>query len=267
MLIKQLKYDLAFSKLVFLVLGGFLVLLAIAARVAFAVSSFDYDPFVTITLILGMGITIGVAAVQMYRFFDNSLFGNFGYLTLTLPISRGRLMLSKLLTIGIWFNFIMVIYAIVMLVLSAGHPHIYSPHVSVYFVVYMHSFVVMFFITSVFLLNATMSHSTFGKRHVPSIVNIGATIILVIVYIFVIGQLSRRYMETITTIEYNAYISGIGHVSEASFTRTQAVMSLHAGRLAVGNSHIDLYIVALSLGMGLIALLATHYLLKNRVSL
>jgi len=187
MLLKQLRYDLEFSRFAFLLLGGILVSLAVLARVTAFMFSSSYGIRASVVAVIGVGVTIGVVVVQINKFFHSSLFGRFGYLALTLPITRGQLILSKLLAVGIWFNFFMAVNAVIVLVLAGGHSLLNTGRLAVYFTTYVHSAAVVFSLASVFLLNATLAHSTFGKMRVPGIVNTVATLVLILGYIYAIG--------------------------------------------------------------------------------
>jgi len=286
MLFKQLKYDLPYCRRAFLLLGAFLLLVPVVMRIWLLATGLNHDERLMILFIISGGLIVGVVIVQMHRFFYNGLFGNFGYLALTLPISRGRLMLSKLLTVGIWIHFIGAIATVVLLA-YAGIEVLSSIGVfymtTIILSVYVHSLFVAFFVVSVFFLSTVMALSTFGKFYIPGLVNVISMGALVAGYIAAVARLTVRQFETVTiTRSVDAYdgYSIVGHsfyyvIHSEHGTRflpryitvNRPITGFSAGRLPLFITHIDLYIVALSLGLGVLALFVAYYLLKKHISL
>lgn len=106
MLGKVLRYDIKFGKTAFLSMAGALILIGMLTRV------FN-TPFVQewgVNLIMPLSLVGVIVAYVLLVFqnFNKNLFGAEGYLTLTLPVKRRKLMVSKLLTTLLWFNVMML---------------------------------------------------------------------------------------------------------------------------------------------------------------
>jgi len=251
MFIKQLKNDLLFSRDAFFGMGALLLGVALIIRIADA--NFDIIesiPFleVMIFLILGVSITTVVFAsiYQLFTFYRRNFFGNSGYLMLTLPVSRGVQLASKLIVSLIWINFMLLVgIAMVWIItFNVGTPE--QEFVVVSFASYgarlafelIIAFVVMnlFFllIMATTYLGITLANSTIGRWRIHGIAA-GIVSILYLVLTFVA-------MYGVVRLFTSAGITVIGTL--------EAVLNFGTlGVFATG------------------AIAATYYLLKNRVDL
>ncbi|MCL2014749.1 MAG: hypothetical protein FWG68_00715 [Defluviitaleaceae bacterium] len=112
MFFKQLKYDLLFSRDMFLGMAALLLAAAVFMRIGdtLGVSDVPYDDmvgFVVVMLVFGVAVLIAIfgTIVQLFNFYRKSIFGNSGYFFLTLPIKKDMVLLSKVATAVIWLNF------------------------------------------------------------------------------------------------------------------------------------------------------------------
>jgi len=271
MLFKQIKYDLLYSRRAFILLGAYLLLVPVIIRIWLFATGLAHDERLAFLLLISAGLVGGVIIVQMHKFFYEGLFGSFGYLSLTLPISRGRLMLSKLLTIGIWIHFIGAIATMVLLsyqtmeiILMVGVLETAAIVLSAY----VHSLFVAFFVVSIFFLSTVLAHSSFGKLYVPGIINVVAMGSLIVGYIVAVARLVSRQFGDVTVVRYHSVVQHTGDtlLVPRYSTVSRPIINLSVGRLPLPGTYIDLYIVALSLVAGALALFAAYRLLKNRIS-
>ncbi|MCL2421337.1 MAG: hypothetical protein FWD03_05710 [Defluviitaleaceae bacterium] len=123
MFIKQIKHDLAFSKAAFLGMSALMIAFAFVHRLLLAVSKsgvIDQGvPFVVMALLsfVLFGVVV-VSIMQIYQFYKQNFFGDAGYLMLTLPVNRGRLLASKMIVSMLWFNFMLVMGIVVMFIMA-----------------------------------------------------------------------------------------------------------------------------------------------------
>lgn len=117
MLGKVMKYDIKFGKAAFLIMAGAMIFGGLFIRILntpFARYLRDSGVMVILPLALMGVFTAGI--VLVFQNFNRNLFGTEGYLILTLPVKRHKLMVSKLLTTVMWYN-IMSLAALIMALL------------------------------------------------------------------------------------------------------------------------------------------------------
>jgi hypothetical protein len=116
MFTKVLKHDFKFSYKVFFAMFAGLVALAAILRIS---------EFLVVEHVILREIVLGIAAMaviiasyfQILIFFQRNFFGPEGYLMLTLPVKRGKLLASKFLVSMAWFNFMMLLVPVMVLIL------------------------------------------------------------------------------------------------------------------------------------------------------
>ena len=109
MLGKLLKYEIRATSRVYLPLLGVLVALAASDKLFLRISeqsNATWASYVSTTLTVAFVLTMAALAivalvVTIQRFYRN-LLGDEGYLMFTLPVSTDQLILSKLITAGMW---------------------------------------------------------------------------------------------------------------------------------------------------------------------
>lgn len=118
MLGKLIKYDFKFGKTPFLAMVGGLLLTGVIGRMQGARLN---DSFPAVILLIMVAIIIG-CVVLIFQNYNRSLFGDEGYLTLTLPVKRYKLILSKLIVSIIWFC-IMILTIYLMMYIMFGNDY------------------------------------------------------------------------------------------------------------------------------------------------
>jgi len=216
-------------------------------------------------------LILGFLAVHISQFIEKSMFGDSGYLALTLPITRGRLLISKFLTAWVWFNFTLAAMFFALTILEETQATVDAsalvvlPSVSVSLIAYyLNLSFVFFFATNVMLFGLTLHNSVFGRWKVPGFITAFLSLGIVIGYsIAAIRLLSRS--RVLGEVEVATIVNGF----EATVTREelQNIMGLDVGRIPMLGSYLDLYVAVMGLVLGLLAFFATWYLLKKRVSL
>lgn len=112
---KAIKHEFKDSWLeITIICVAFIIMSAITAFLLRLSSSY-FSSLLVIAMILLYGIAIVVLLINIIRSFNNRIFGNEGYLTLTLPISIDKIILSKLIV-----NFILMIAVAGTLIIGIG---------------------------------------------------------------------------------------------------------------------------------------------------
>jgi len=123
MFIKQIKHDLAFSQTAFLGMGTLMIGLAIVLRIVMWASRSVMlnQNIVHVMVMLWSFIIFGViivSIIQIFQFYKENFFGDAGYLMLTLPVSRGSLLVSKVIVSMLWFNFMAAIGIVMVFIIA-----------------------------------------------------------------------------------------------------------------------------------------------------
>lgn len=120
MFTKILKYDFKFSYKVFI--GMFLGVVA-AFLLLRINNSLEAVPAIFLgQLITVVGVIVVAVAsyVQVLQMFHRNFFGAEGYLMMTLPVSRFKLVVSKFIVALFWFNFMLLAVLIAQIILGAN---------------------------------------------------------------------------------------------------------------------------------------------------
>jgi len=119
MLGKLIKHDLNYSKKSFLGLGlamlGFVLISFLFNRIFPFLSHANLIGFI---FIISTTVSLVITISYLYSAFKNSLFGQNGYLYQTLPVGKWKLLLSKIISTLIWFNYIWLINLIFWILLA-----------------------------------------------------------------------------------------------------------------------------------------------------
>lgn len=118
MLGKLLKYDIKYGKSAYLSMAGGMLLLAFLVRFTELPLLKEFGEDLILPLLMVVVFTAGV--ILVFQNFNKNLFGAEGYLTLTLPVKRYKLMLSKLLTSMMWVTMLLLATGIVNMILYPG---------------------------------------------------------------------------------------------------------------------------------------------------
>ncbi|MCL1997732.1 MAG: hypothetical protein FWG65_03090 [Turicibacter sp.] len=129
MFFRQLKYDLLFSRNMFLGIAALLLAAAVFMRIGdtLGVSEIAADVvagFVVVMVVFAVAVLIAVfgTIVQIFNFYRKSIFGNSGYFFLTLPINKNLVLLSKVVTAIIWLNFMTFVGVLVGIIIFNRPP-------------------------------------------------------------------------------------------------------------------------------------------------
>lgn len=118
MLGKLIKHDLNYSKKSFFSIAALMIVLSIVAAVSFSfnIGSIGMISLLAFTIVLTVSNIMTV--VLIFNGYRKSIFGQNGYLFLTLPVSKNRLLLSKTIGALIWFNFMTVVTVITLFTMA-----------------------------------------------------------------------------------------------------------------------------------------------------
>lgn len=243
MLGKLIKHDLNDSKRSFFAITAVTMVLSLVAGLSLTFNNemLDRISFVVTGITLMAMFIIGFMLV--FNGYKKSLFGQNGYLVLTLPVSKNKLLLSKIIGALIWFNFM----SFVIMILSAIAAYLEGNEMDIYFdgvgnwleatwsLLYAIFFlnVLAFVAINVLFMTITFANSTFKKR----------------LHWVIAGALGLAY--------YSLYVRGAAFVVVSFFDMTASEASIFEMTL----------LVVYSLIVGLISYLITLYLLNKRIEL
>ncbi|MCL2399703.1 MAG: hypothetical protein FWC91_08190 [Defluviitaleaceae bacterium] len=250
MFIKQLKYDLMFSRNAFLGMGALLIGMSIVLRMGLLTpmhvqSSLDVWGFLSLSI--AVTVVSVASVVQIFNLYNRSFFKNSGYLMLTLPVNRTRQLASKLIVSLIWYNFMMIVASCMILIFAIGtvswnHArNSFAWHggsISNFFEGIFAMNVIAFLLIAIIFFGITLANSVIGRWHVHG---------------FVAGVVAILYL--ILTVRVATFLDVLFLGMTRSFI----------GTFMMWHSSFVYYITFL--GFAFVAVFATLHLLKNRVDL
>ncbi|MCL2375954.1 MAG: hypothetical protein FWC76_01025 [Defluviitaleaceae bacterium] len=288
MLFKLMKYDFVYSARLFFALGTIAIALAFILggvdglyqgyRIMFAgqEQSIIFTPNSTFMQMLSIVlIPVGVAAIiHIAQFYHKSMFGKAGHLAMTMPVSRGTVLLSKITVSFAW-----VLYVIAVAMAMVAVTHIISPYLSLtLFFTFIDIGTIAFIVhTAIVALAAipllffciTLSNSVFIGVRLNGIIAGFIGFLYAGIYAYLADRLTMRFTPAI-----DAMIMNPGTIWEQHTIVRVPLMGLQYGRIVIGQRpwgghdvYIDIFFIALTLAIAAIAAAATHSLLKKRVSL
>ena len=242
MLCKLLKHDFWHSARAFLPLGG--VALGVGALMAHFIGRAEEFADATTALDAAITVFVGLSVaslLQIFRMFNRGMFGNAGYLALTLPCGRGKVMASKLIVSYAWYVFSALIAAAIMAMMVAADPDFSLNHITIA----LEMLIIAPGVIAILIFCTTLAYSTFGHRRVYGLISglIGFT--YAFGGVFTLERMGRR-----------PYQFGLQH-------GRLLIAETPQGRLVF----LDIWQFGVVLGMSAVAIAATYYLLKRRVSL
>jgi len=268
MFLKLLKHDFMFSAKALFALGG----LAFAVVIGFTLFVRKTGS-VFVLYILGVAViyllaALGIACiVEICRFYARSFFGKMGYLTLTLPVSRGKQLVSKVVVSFAWFLLAMIAAFVTSQMASVIAFGAFVSNFSGMFNVFTLRDGVQFTTIAIFAICLlftciTLAHSVFAGKRVHGIISGFASFLVGVGHFWILDVLSRRFRVAHSygspwTVQWYVYRSLVG---------------LRYGRLPLFTSpnfnvYIDLYQIAVTIVFCTALMVLTHYLLKKRISL
>lgn len=126
MLGKLIKHDLNYSKNSFFSIAALMIILAIVATVSFSFSIESIGIISLVAFVIVITVSNIMTVVLIFNGYRKSLFGQNGYLFLTLPVSKKSLLLSKTIGALIWFNFMTVVTFITLITMTFIGTRFYS---------------------------------------------------------------------------------------------------------------------------------------------
>ena len=124
MLGKLIKHDLNYSKKAFLSIAAVAIVFSLV--VTFSVSFGNTLISIILLSITGiiMSVMFIISIILIYNSYKKSLFGQNGYLFLTIPVSKNKLLLSKIIGALIWLNFMSVVTIIMTVIIFYVSIHL-----------------------------------------------------------------------------------------------------------------------------------------------
>ncbi|MCL2360198.1 MAG: ABC transporter permease [Defluviitaleaceae bacterium] len=278
MLIKTIKYDFLFSRKAFFTTAalmiGFTALVWVVSFFEASITSLTAVGLVT--MVVGIYVMCS-AGNQVLQFFSQNFFGDAGYLMLTLPVSRGKLILSKIIVSMVWFNFLLLTGVIALFIFgiamnaSAGFSDFTIVFGTSGFITFIAINVFVFTLISVLFLAVTLSNSYIGSWRIPGIVA-GLAVVGYGAAVIRLGTLLHgRHREMIFVEDISHFYDDAGNVIGTSHFHSNEWLverGIRIGRIPIGETaYFDIFLWGMVLAMGLLALGVVYVLLKNKVSL
>lgn len=115
MLLKLLGYDLKRNVEAFLGVAAMLITASVVVRASFGIDSLIAAIAMSFIIMSAMFLSGSISFLIIFNSYKKSVFGSFGYLTLTLPVKRSTVLLSKTISSCVWFNFMAIITIIAII--------------------------------------------------------------------------------------------------------------------------------------------------------
>jgi len=271
MFTKLLKHDFRFSwKLFFSMFAG-LVLLAIIARI---IEIIPDEPLMVeifrVIIITAGGIGVLVTSyVQILLFFYRNFFSQEGYLMLTLPVSRGKQLASKIIVSLAWFNFMMLTIPIMLFILAPPTGNTWEAvwgvltNSSFHVFILEVNFIALVLISFLFLTVTLANSVVFGAKIHSAIAGVISGI-LHIGFFWVQNLLSNRFRENYVFHHPDGWTQMRSNVPQIGW---------EYGRLATDNmwetyrTYVDIWSLGMMTAVAAGAIALTLYLLKKRIAL
>lgn len=273
MFLKVLKYDFSFSAVVFFTLAA--ILLGVSVILRFTLPIFlEVDSAVMLSGVMSFALgllIVGVAIAsitQIFQFFYKNFFGPTGYAMLTLPVTKGKLLFSKLLVSIIWFNFMMAVVVLSMVILwstaasdirGSGVLSLIGPSEIVLMLTLNQ--LALFAVTLLFLC-ITLAHSIIANKKVHGVISGVLGFGYGWLYVWVTNEVTNRGNSSLAM-----------QTLDGRWYQEMPLMGLRYGRIAIHTPefgwpvYIDIFMLGLSVAFSAVAIIATYYLLKKRMSL
>ena len=289
MLLKLMKHDFKYSAKTLFALSAIVVILsAIFVFTSYMVifhsfvyaqqpESYYFSKFAHYFTLLLLVVVAVVTIIHIAYFYRKSMFGRFGYLALTMPVSRGSLLASKLAVSFIWFSIYAVLITLTMVVTS----YIVWPDYNFSFLalrglgfgsVFAESLITWanhaayaFVAIALVFFCITLSHTVLANVHLRGIISGAIGLLSAGLYIIGTIALANRSMVELQRV--------------FAEPRNLPLVGLQYGRIVIDSTliidrgmwyyyiYIDIFFLAFTLAIAAIAIAATHYLLKRRVSI
>jgi len=306
MLLKLMKHDFIYSAKLFFALGAIAIALAIilgagaiaehAAHQQQIVAQ-GHQPNIS-PLPTGIGFNIAfmmsnillipvamAAIIHIAQFYRKSMFGRVGHLTMTMPVSHGILLASKIIISFTWFIYtigVAAIMAIIFSVMSPYRPWGLGQSIRGIFNADMMALgtnvaIIAFAAIALLFFCVTLSHSVFKGRRVNGFLAGLFGLLVAWPYAAAANAISGRFIPSTERIFTDS--DGITHTF---VSMNEPLTGLMYGRIVIGQMawgwtdgvptdfrdvYIDIFFIAFTLAAAAIAIAATYYLLKKRASI
>jgi len=293
MFTKQLKYDFAFSAKVFI--GMFLGLLGLTVilRLTGMIPdhnniNLDYTMFGMSIVIIG-GVIVAVASYfQIWQFFRRNFFGPEGYLMLTLPVKRGKLLASKFIVTQVWFNFMLAVVPIILLILAPPRGDFWEAveRVVTFQIVdgIININLVAFVLVSILFLTITLTNTVIFNKKIHGAVAGAFAFAYHWAFFWVYNQIQTRFFEirtfsseAMTTEEMRAVLTGelvVQNMNTSVWMMNVPQVGWRYGRIPVAaldsqywEGYIDIWQYGFALAFAAVTIAIILYLLKKHVAL
>jgi len=273
-----LKYDFTFSAKAFVALAAIFIGLSVVLRFTMPIFigveySQELANAMSLTLSL-MLLGIGIASVtQIFQFFSRNFFGDAGYLMLTLPTGRLKLIVSKVAVSFVWFNFmVLTTVASIFIMWETAMQDINSRGVfsaigagEVAMLVQINSLAIFAICLMFFCI--TLGRSVFAGRRIhivfSGIIGFGFGWL----WFWATQQLSERSMEMVhrtMTLDDGRIANWYNNVQQVGLQYGRILLYETGGGWPI---YIDIFHIGMSLAMAATLVVGTYYLLKHRASL
>ena len=279
MMLKLMKHDFRYSAKTFFALGA--VIMTISAIFTFATYTYYFqrilyahlpERYHLSSLIADFSVWMlaVVAIITIFHityFYRKSMFGRTGHLTLTMPISRGTLLASKLAVSFIWFSVYAILVTLGMTaVLFILWPALsFGPFFVEALIVWTHAAFIAFAAIALVFFCITLFHSVLTNMRLRGIISGAIGLVSAGLYIVAAGALYARFMvehQRVFAEPINLPLVGLQYGRIVIHSRTIVDRGVWEHYV-----FIDIFLVAFTLAIAAIAIAATHYLLKKRISL
>jgi len=283
MLIKTIKHDFQFSKKAFFYMAALLLGGAIVARlVAHIAMGGIINNWLGMPIMSGLLIAAIVTVIKTIEFYQKSFFDDAGYLMLTLPVTRGTLLFSKIIVSIVWFNFILLAADLALFIMApAAQPAtaVSDAMVSGFVIdieftnglAYLQANIAILFLFAILFWAITLNQSAFGRWRVPIIISGGLPLLYGVATLSLNGLLIGRNTEWTYHETYRHIYDAHGRTGTHFYSRMEPItdIGLRYGSIPIGDAgqYFDILRWGLIFALAAIAFGATYYLITRRVSL
>jgi len=269
MFTKQLKYDFMFSYKTFFTMFMGIIVLSVVVRIADIMPDLPsmFTDILRVIVVGAGGTAIAITSyIQILLFYQRSLFSAEGYLSLTLPISRTRLLASKIITTFVWFLFMLLAMPIMIILLAPPTDNLWTAIGNLITGDFMASMFSVVFIPAIALitilfLSITLANSVLFNKKIHGVVAGFVAVVMHILFFWGLSRVIGRFTELETIY------AGEGLVNWSVTTYVPQI-GLQYGRIAIeSGGFVDIFTMLYSLGVAGLAIFATIYLLKKRIAL
>ena len=266
MFIKALKYDFMFSKTWYLAIAAIMIITAIASKIYAQPRHSQGIIRDTDGLLLAMVVIVAgiISIFQVLIFFNRYLFDDTGRIMLTLPVKRFTLLMSKLVVSIVWFNFMLLI-AIISLIVIFDPPGMEFMFMGLSRGISFVNFVALIevnimavsFIVIIFFSTA-LAYSRLWRRHFHGLAVVTGLASVGLHY-WVSNIIFSRHHEAVTSI--------CEHTQSTITSHYNPIIGINVGRIPIGTGRafFDVYGYGFVIVFIVFMLWVTNYLLKKRV--